>query len=207
MLGTTTAAVDNAFIVIIALCILLFALIIFFAIFFVVRYRRSRNPTPSNIGGNWVLELAWIAAATVVAVGIFFYGLTGFKFLKTLPAGSMAVHVTARQWSWLFTYDNGKKSTDLVVPQGRDIALTMETTDVIHGFFIPAYRIKQDVVPGMRNHAWFRTENLGTFDILCTQYCGTEHSKMLASVYVVAPDVFQKWYNGEEVDIPGLTSE
>jgi cytochrome c oxidase subunit 2 len=206
MLGTTTGAVDNAFIAIIALCILLFALIIFFAIFFVVRYRRSRNPTPSNLHGNWVLELAWITAATVIAVGIFFYGLTGFKFLRALPADSMAVHVTARQWSWLFTYDNGRKSTDLVVPQGRDITLTMETLDVIHGFFIPAYRIKQDIVPGMKNHVWFRAENLGNFDILCTQYCGTEHSKMLATVYVVAPDIFQKWYNGEAVNIPGLTS-
>ena len=119
----------------------------------------------------------------------------------------MAVHVTARQWSWLFTYDNGRKSTDLVVPQGRDIALTMETLDVIHGFFIPAYRTKQDIVPGMKNHLWFKAANLGNFDILCTQYCGREHSKMLATVYVVAPDIFQKWYNGEEVDIPGLTSE
>jgi len=207
MLGTTTAAVDNAFIVIIALAILLFALIIFFTIFFAVRYRRSRNPTPSNIDGNWVLEVAWIAAAVVLALGIFFYGLTGFKFLKKLPADSMAVHVTARQWSWLFTYDNGRKSTDLVVPQGRDVALTMETLDVIHGFFIPAYRTKQDIVPGMKTSTWFRAQDLGSFDIFCTQYCGTEHSKMLATVYVVAPDIFQKWYNGEEVDIPGLTSE
>jgi cytochrome c oxidase subunit II len=207
MFATTTAAVDNAFIVIIALCILLFALIIFFAIFFAVRYRRSRSPVPSNLHGNWVLELIWIAAATVISLGIFFYGVTGFRFLRNVPADSLRVQVTARQWSWLFTYDNGRKSTDLVVPQGRDIALDMMTMDVIHGFFIPAYRVKQDVVPGMTNHLWFRTENLGNFDILCTQYCGTEHSKMLATVYVVAPDIFQKWYNGEEVDIPGLTSE
>ena len=207
MFSTTTAAVDNAFIVIIALCVLLFALIIFFAVFFAVRYRRSRNPVPSTNHGNWVLELVWIAAATVIALGIFFYGVTGFRFLREVPADSMAVHVTARQWSWLFTYDNGRKSTDLVVPQGRDIALTMETLDVIHGFFIPAYRTKQDIVPGMKNHLWFKAANLGNFDILCTQYCGREHSKMLATVYVVAPDIFQKWYNGEEVDIPGLTSE
>jgi cytochrome c oxidase subunit 2 len=207
MFATTTAAVDNAFIVIIALCILLFALIIFFAVFFAVRYRRSRNPVPSNLHGNWVLELVWIIAATAIALGMFFYGLTGFRFLRTAPADSMAVHVTARQWSWLFTYDNGRKSTDLVVPQGRDIALTMETLDVIHGFFIPAYRTKQDIVPGMKNHLWFKAADLGNFDILCTQYCGREHSKMLATVYVVAPDIFQKWYNGEEVDIPGLTSE
>ena len=207
MQGTTTAAVDSAFIVIMALSFLLFALIIFFTIYFAVRYRRSRNPAPSDIEGNWMLELAWIAAAVVLALGIFFYGLTGFKFLKKVPADSLAVHLTAQQWSWLFTYDNGRKSTDLVVPQGRNIALTMETKDVIHGFFIPSFRIKQDIVPGMKTYTWFKAQDLGTYDILCTQYCGQEHSKMLATVYVVAPDVFQKWYNGEEVDIPGLTSD
>ena len=207
MYPTTTAAVDSSFIVIIALSFLLFALIIFFAIYFAVRYRRSRNPEPSNISGNWVLELTWIVLATVVALGIFFYALSGFKFLKQVPSDSLAVHVTARQWSWLFTYDNGRKSTELVVPQGRNIALTMETPDVIHGFFVPAYRIKQDIVPGMKTYAWFKAASLGSFDIFCSQYCGGEHSKMLSMVYVVAPDMFEKWKNGEDVDIPGLDTE
>ena len=207
MYATTTAAVDSSFIVIIALSFLLFALIIFFAIYFAVRYRRSRNPEPSNISGNWVLELTWIVLATVVALGIFFYALSGFKFLKQVPADSLAVHVTARQWSWLFTYDNGRKSTELVVPQGRNVALTMETADVIHGLFIPAYRIKQDIVPGMKTYTWFKAANLGSFDVFCSQYCGGEHSKMLSTVYVVAPDMFEKWKNGEDVDIPGMDTE
>jgi len=206
MYSTTTGAVDETFIAIIALCILLFAAILFFAIFFAIRYRRSRNPAPAVIHGNWVLELAWIAVATVLALGIFVYGLTSFKFLKAVPSDSLPIHVTASQWTWLFTYENGRKSTDLVVPQGKDIALTMESPDVIHGFFIPAYRVKQDIVPGMKNRLWFKAVSQGTADVLCTQYCGREHSKMLATVYVVAPDVFQKWLDGEEVDIPGLTS-
>ncbi len=206
MYTTTTGAVDETFIAIIALCILLFAAILFFAIFFAVRYRRSRNPAPARIHGNWILETVWIAVATVLALGIFVYGLTSFKFLKAIPSGSLPVHVTASQWTWLFTYENGRKSTDLVVPQGKDIALTMESPDVIHGFFIPAYRVKQDIVPGMKNRLWFKAVSEGTADILCTQYCGGEHSKMLATVYVVAPDVFEKWLAGEEVDIPGLTS-
>jgi cytochrome c oxidase subunit II len=207
MYGTTTAAVDSTFIIIIAFGFLLFALIIFFTIYFAVRYRRSRNPAPSNIGGHLGLELAFIAASVVLALGMFFYGLTGFKFLKMVPADSLAVHVTARQWSWLFTYDNGRKSTDLVVPQGRNIALTMETVDVIHGFFAPSFQIKQDIVPGMKTYTWFKAVNPGTYDVLCSQYCGQEHSKMLATIYVVAPDVFKKWYNDEDVDISGLTSE
>jgi cytochrome c oxidase subunit 2 len=205
MYTSTSQAVDSTFIAIIALCILLFAGILFFTIFFLVRYRRSRNPHPVNLGGNWVLELVWIAVSTVLALAIFVYGLSSFTFLKAIPADSMTIHVTARQWSWLFTYDNGRKSTDMVVPQGRDIALVMETKDVIHGFFMPAYRVKQDIVPGMINRLWFKPTALGTADILCSQYCGEEHSKMLATVYVVAPDVYQKWVNGEDVEIPGLT--
>jgi cytochrome c oxidase subunit II len=205
MYTTTTGAVDNTFIAIIALCILLFAAILFFAIYFAIRYRRSRNPQPANLHGNWILETAWIGVATILALAIFAYGLTSFQFLRAIPPDSLPVHVTARQWSWLFTYANGRKSTDLVVPQGRNIALTMETPDVIHGFFIPAYRVKQDIVPGMKNRLWFKAEREGTADILCTQYCGGEHSKMLATVFVVAPDLYEKWYRGEEVEIPGLT--
>jgi cytochrome c oxidase subunit 2 len=207
MFATTTAAVNSAFIIIIAFGFLLFALIIFFTVYFAVRYRRSRNPVPTDIGGNWLLEAAWIVASVALALGMFFYGLTGFRFLKNRPVDSIAVHVTARQWSWLFTYANGRKSADLVVPQGKNIVLTMETLDVIHGLFIPSFRIKQDVVPGMKTYAWFKASDLGSFDILCSQYCGLEHSKMLATVYVVTPEVYQKWYNGEEVDIPGLTSD
>jgi cytochrome c oxidase subunit 2 len=207
MLGTTTEAVDSAFIVIMALSFLLFALIIFFTVYFAVRYRRSRNPVPTDSAGSTKLELVWIGASVLLALALFFYGLTGFKFLRTAPPGSLAVHVTARQWSWLFTYENGRKSADLVVPQGRDISLTLESTDVIHGFFVPAYRIKTDVVPGMKTYAWFKASDLGSFDVLCTQYCGLQHSQMLAVIWVVAPGQYTKWVNGEDVDIPGLTSQ
>ncbi len=206
MFTTTQGAVDETFTAIIALCILLFVGIIFFAVFFAVRYRRSRNPHPANLHGNWILELAWIGVSTVLALAIFVYGLTSFQFLRAVPKDSIPIHVMASQWSWLFTYENGRKSTDMVVPQGKDIELVMETKDVIHGFFIPSYRVKQDIVPGMVNRLWFNPPTQGTADILCTQYCGGEHSKMLATVYVVAPDVYEKWVNGEDVDIPGLTS-
>lgn len=204
---TTTAAVDSTFIYIMVFCFLLFVIIMFLMLYFVVRYRRSRNPNPSDISGNAIVETVWIVASVVLALSMFFYGLTSFKFLRTAPAGSMNVHVTARQWSWLFTYENGKKSTDLVVPQGKNVALDMKSMDVIHGFFIPAYRIKQDVLPTMTTHVWFNAANLGTVDILCSQYCGLQHSKMLSQVFVVPPADFDKWYAGEDVDIPGLTSQ
>jgi cytochrome c oxidase subunit 2 len=202
---TTTAAVDSTFIYIIAFSVLLFAGIIFFTVLLPIRYRRSRNPNPADIGGNWLLELGFITASLIVALTMFFYGLTAFRFLKTAPADAMTVTVTARQWSWVFQYENKKKSSSLVVPQGKNVELVLVATDVIHGFFIPAYRIKQDAVPGMKTRAWFKASSLGSADILCTQYCGLQHSKMLSKVYVVPPDDFQKWYDGEDDDIPGLT--
>lgn len=203
---TTTAAVDSAFIFIMAFCFLLFALIIFFTILFAVRYRRSVHPEAVDNPGSGKLELAWIAAATVLVIAMFFYGLTGFKYLRAPPKDSLQIQVSARQWSWLFTYANGRKSTEMVVPQGKNVELAMTSPDVIHGFFIPAYRIKQDVVPGMKTRAWFNATDLATLDILCTQYCGQEHSKMLSHVWVVPPADYEKWVNGEDVDIPGLTS-
>jgi cytochrome c oxidase subunit 2 len=207
MPATTTAAVDSAFIYIMVFCFLLFAIIMFLMLYFVVRYRRSRNPDPTDISGNVFVEATWIAASLILALSMFFYGLAGFNFLRAAPADSMKVKVTARQWSWLFTYESGKKSTALVVPQGKDVALSMKSDDVIHGFFVPAYRIKQDVLPTMTTRVWFKATTLGTFDILCTQYCGLQHSKMLSQVFVVPPADFEKWYADEDVDIPGLTSQ
>ena len=203
---TTTAAVDNAFIFIMVFCLLLFALIIFFTVLFAVRYRRSAHPEAVDSAGNGKLEALWIAAATVLVMAMFYYGLVGFQYLHAPPKDSLQIQVTARQWSWLFTYDNGRKSTEMVVPQGRNVEVTMTSPDVIHGFFIPAYRIKQDVVPGMKTRVWFNATNLTTADILCTQYCGDEHSHMLSHVWVVPPADYTKWVNGEDVDIPGLTS-
>ena len=200
----TIAAVDVVFHYIIGFCIAFFILIIFFTIFFVVRYRRSKNRTPADIGGNWKLEAGFITASVVIALSMFYYGLTGFHILRTAPADAMNVQVVGEQWDWEFTYDNGKTSGDLVVPLGADVALTMTTPDVIHGFFAPAYRIKQDIVPGMKNRVWFKAETLGATDVLCTQYCGEEHSKMLAKIAVVSPADFAIWYKGGNIQIPGV---
>jgi cytochrome c oxidase subunit 2 len=200
----TKAAVNDPFIIILAICILLFVLIIFFMVFFAVRYRRSRNPKPTNISGNWILETAWIVGATLIVIPMFWFAYVGFQYLRTPPSQGLPVTVIARQWGWVFQYPSGLKSGDLVVPQGENIILTLDSLDVIHGFFAPHYRIKQDAVPGMRNKVWFKATDLGTTDILCSQYCGQEHSKMLAKLAVVPKDVYTKWLNGEDVQIPGL---
>jgi cytochrome c oxidase subunit 2 len=152
------------------------------------------------------MEFGWTAGAFLVVLAMFFAGLTGFTFLRRVPPGSLEVKVIARQWSWLFQYGNGRTSGELVVPQGRPVALSLVSQDVIHGFFVPAFRIKQDVVPGMTTRAWFQADAAGSFDILCSSYCGMQHSKMLSRVVAVPEDVFRKWYAGESVEIPGVTA-
>ena len=107
----------------------------------------------------------------------------------------MTVNVTARQWSWLFDYDNGRQSDVLHVPVGKPVRLIMTSVDVLHCLYIPAYRIKEDCVPGMKTHLWFTANEAGTYDIFCTEYCGVGHSHMRSKVVVMMPDDFEKWMN------------
>lgn len=201
-MSPTTAVVDEALIYIIAFSFLLFFLIIFFMILFVVRYRKERNPVPVDVkGGGW-LEVIWITASLFLVITMFIYGLTGFTFLRNTPSDSIKVKVHSRQWSWLFEYANGKKSPNLVVPEGKNISCDLTSADVIHGFYIPSFRIQMDAVPGMTTHVWFKATTTGSYDILCAQYCGLKHSLMRAKVHVVEPDIFTSWLKGENIEYP-----
>jgi cytochrome c oxidase subunit 2 len=110
----------------------------------------------------------------------------------------MTIQVTARQWSWLFTYDNGKHSDVLRVPLEKPVRLIMTSADVLHCLFIPAYRIKEDCVPGMKTHLWFTADVIGSYDIYCTEYCGVGHSHMRSKVVVMAPGDFERWQAAPE---------
>jgi cytochrome c oxidase subunit 2 len=132
---------------------------------------------------------------------MFYYGLTGFNFLKKAPFGAINIKVIARQWSWLFEYENGVKSAELKVPVGKPVKLSLTSQDVIHGFYTPAFRIKQDVVPGMTNTLWFQPTGVGTFDVFCTQYCGLQHAKMVTKIVVLPVEEFNQWYQKGKEEI------
>jgi cytochrome c oxidase subunit 2 len=167
-------------------------------VYFVIRYRREKHPQPADIEGSTWLEITWTIIPTLIVLTMFYYGLTGFEFLKKVPPGSMPVKVIARQWSWLFQYENGVQDPELRVPVGKPIKLLLTSQDVIHGFYVPAFRIKQDVVPGMTNTLWFQPTEAGTFDVMCSQYCGLEHSHMLTKIVVLPEEEFTKWYQGKK---------
>ena len=161
--------------------------------YFIWRYNHKRNPTPTNIKGNVKAEIIWTLIPSLMVMGLFYYGWTGYQALRTVPSNAMNVKVTAKMFSWTFTYENGKTSNYLAVPVHTPVKLNMESIDVIHSLFIPAFRIKMDTVPGMKTYAWFSTEREGIFDIYCAEYCGIKHSAMLSTVRAMSQEEFDEW--------------
>jgi cytochrome c oxidase subunit 2 len=199
--GLSGEIVDQVFFFILAITIFLFVLITFLMVYFVVRYQKKRNPNPTDIHENIWLEIVWTVVPILLVLTMFYYGLTGFNFLKKAPVDAMKVKVIARQWSWLFEYENGMKSTELKVPVGKPVKLSLTSQDVIHGFYTPAFRIKQDVVPGMTNTLWFQPTGEGTFDVFCTQYCGLQHANMATKIVVLPVEEFNQWYQKGKEEI------
>lgn len=193
---TTTEAVDPVFIFIFGVSLVLLLGITATMIAFVVRYHRSRAPRPtSQVASNLWLEIVWTALPTLLVLAMFYYGWSGYLALRTIPKGAMQVTATAAMWSWSFTYENGKTSPKLYVPAGQPIQVNLVSRDVIHGFYIPAFRVKRDVVPGMQNRLWFMAEKPGSYDLFCSQYCGTGHSQMTTTVEAIPPADFAAWLN------------
>ena len=134
---------------------------------------------------------------------MFVYGWTNFSYMREVPGDAMEIEVTGRQWAWSFRYPNGKQTTELLLALDKPVKLQLRSLDVIHGFFIPAFRIKEDVVPGKKNLTWFVPSQLGSFDIECTVICGVNHANMLAKAVVVPVGDFEKWFFDPDAPLPG----
>jgi len=199
--GLSGRVVDNVFLYILIICVFFLGLITFLMVYFVIRYRREKHPKPADIEGSTWLEITWTVVPTLIVLTMFYYGLTGFEFLKKVPEGAMIIKVMSRQWSWLFQYENGIQDTELRVPVGKPVKLLLTSQDVIHGFYAPAFRIKQDAVPGMTNYLWFQPTEIGTYDVMCSQYCGLEHAHMLSKIVVLPQEEFIKWYQGKGQEV------
>ena len=191
---TTTEAVDPVFLFIFGVCLLLLIGITVAMVWFVIRYHRSRAPEPtSQMEGSLWLEIAWTALPTLLVLAMFYYGWSGYLSLRSVPPGALQATAVGRMWSWSFQYENGKTSDKLYVPVGKPIQVNIESRDVLHGFYIPAFRIKRDAVPGMKNHVWFVATTPGSYDIFCSQYCGTNHSAMISKVEAIPQEKFDAW--------------
>lgn len=191
--------VDRAFwFIFVVSAILLFG-ITAVMIYFVFRYRRSRHPNPADIRDNWKLELAWTLIPTVIALSMFWVGWQSYTGLRNVPSGAVEVETLGQMFSWIFIYENEKETeNELVVPAHSPIKLNIESLDVLHSFFIPAFRVKADAVKNFPTYVWFRTKDPGEYDILCTEYCGLDHSQMTARLRVVPRDEYEQWLEEED---------
>lgn len=196
--SNTAGKVEGAFLFVVGSAVILLVIVTFLMIFFLIKYNRKRHPRSEEVKESLLLEIIWTAIPTVLVLVMFYFGWVDFDYIRNPPKDAMPVNVIARQWSWLFTYENGKQSDLLRVPINRPVRLIMTSQDVIHCLFIPAFKIKEDCVPGMKTHLWFSANELGSYDIYCTEYCGVGHSHMLSKVIVMQGNDFEKWYASAE---------
>lgn len=180
--------------------LIFFILISIFLIYFAIKYRRKQeNEETPYITGNYLLETVWTIIPSILLVVIFVYGFVVYKEMRTPPKDALEINVMGKQWLWQFKYNNGKTTlNELYVPEGRPVKLVMISDDVLHSLFVPAFRVKQDLVGGMYTYLWFTPTKTGTYDLFCTEYCGTGHSAMLGKVIVMNPEEYEKWEKGEK---------
>jgi len=198
--------VDFLFTVILWICIVFFVPIVIAMGYFmwVYRERPGYRGSPEALH-NTAIEITWTVVPTIVVVWVFWEGAMGYLDMARIPKGTVDVNVTAKKWQWAFKYENGgehevipvenssvKELPLLVLPVDRDIKMIMRSDDVLHSFYIPAFRVKRDVVPGRYNYMWFHTTKEGLYDLFCTEYCGDNHSQMNAKVKVVSQEEYKK---------------
>jgi cytochrome c oxidase subunit II len=199
---------DALFIAMLALCGTVAIVIAVTIVWFCVRYRAGaatdRRDPPS---GARRLELAWMVTPLLIFVAVFVLAARAFVEMHQPPADALPVYVVGKQWMWTLQHRNGRREIDeLHVPLGVPVRLVMTSQDVIHSFFVPAFRLKQDVVPGRYTSLWFTATRLGDFHLFCSEYCGTEHPAMLGRVVVMEPAAFARWLESGS-SVPGLAQQ
>ncbi len=177
-----------------AISITLLIALTFTMLYFVYKYNRKRNKVAKQIEGNTRLEVIWTVIPIMLALGMFHFGWVGWKPMNKAPKDAMNITTIARQWSFTFSYDNGKQSADMVVPVNVPIKANLVSLDVNHSLFIPQFRVKADIIPGRKKFMWFIPQALGKYQIYCAEYCGLRHSYMGATLTVLSKADFDKWY-------------
>lgn len=196
--------VDTLYFVLIGMSLFFATLIFVLVAYFAVKYRRSAvvdrtHPESENLK----LELAWTLIPLVLSLGIFVWGASLYIQAARAPEGALEIYVVGKQWMWKLQHSDGRREiNELHIPTGRPVKLTLASEDVIHSFYVPAFRMKMDALPGRYTTAWFQATRPGTYHMFCAEYCGTEHSGMTGRVIVMKPADYQRWLTGAA---PGQT--
>jgi cytochrome c oxidase subunit 2 len=164
-------------------------------IYFAVKYRRGNKVDRSNPPlYNLPIEIIWTGVPLLMAMALYVWSTAGYLVNRRSPAGAMDIYVVGKQWMWKMQHPEGRwENNELHVPVGRPIRLTMTATDVIHSFFVPAFRLHQDVIPGQYTQLWFTPTRVGDYHLFCAQFCGTLHSQMTGTVTVMDPADYEQW--------------
>jgi cytochrome c oxidase subunit 2 len=194
--STFVEGVNNAFIFILGISFFFLIGITLVMIIFLIRYNKKKYPKAIQNEGSTKLEIIWTLIPLALVMGMFYYGYVGWKPMKRIPSEGVEITANARMWSFSFRYDNGRVTDKLYVPKDTAVILNLNAVDVIHSLYIPAFRVKEDMVPGLANNRmWFEATKVGNYSLFCTEYCGLQHSYMLTEVVVMEPEDFWAWYS------------
>ncbi|HWS98074.1 MAG TPA: cytochrome c oxidase subunit II [Candidatus Methylomirabilis sp.] len=192
--SSMASQVDGLYLFLVSVSVF-FTLLIFALVFvFAVKFRKSAHAKAEHIEGSLPLELTWTLIPLGITMIFFAWGALIYFQEARPPRGAMEVYAVGKQWMWKFEHETGQREINaLHVPVGRDVKMIMSSQDVIHSFYVPAFRIKQDVLPGRYTTTWFRPTKVGTYHLFCAEYCGTEHSGMIGEVVVMEATAYQAW--------------
>jgi len=199
--STIAPRVDMLIWALTAMSAFFFFLVVGVITFLAIKYRKGSDANRDLAHpDNDALEITWTIVPTILAVGMFVVSTAIFFQYRQTPEGASEIYVTGKQWMWKLQHPSGKREINaLHVPVGVPIKLTMTSEDVLHSFFIPAFRVKQDVLPGGRyTSLWFEATRTGEYHLFCTEYCGTDHSRMIGTVTVMEPADYQRWLESDD---------
>jgi cytochrome c oxidase subunit II len=196
--STMAGEVDQLYFFLIAISLVFGTLIATLLVVFAVRFRRrSETEVPRPIHGSKALEATWTAIPLGIVLLLFLWASHLYVSMNRVPPGAMEIYVVGKRWMWKVQHPTGQREINaLHVPVGLPVKLTLTSEDVIHSFYVPAFRMKKDAVPGRYNTAWFQATTPGTYHLFCAEYCGTKHSQMIGAVTVMEPAAFQAWLAG-----------
>jgi len=197
--STIAGQTDALYFFLIGVSVFFSLLIAGLVIYFAVKYRRrsETEPAPEPATGGTTLEIVWSVIPLGISMVIFVWGSSVFFKINRPPDDALEVWVVAKQWMWELQHLEGQREiNELHIPLGRAVRLKMTSEDVIHSFYVPAFRVKQDVLPGRYTQLWFHPTKPGRYHLFCAEYCGTKHSGMIGWVYVMAPQDYEVWLSG-----------
>ncbi|HEY1686134.1 MAG TPA: cytochrome c oxidase subunit II [Tepidisphaeraceae bacterium] len=196
--STIAPQVDALYALLVGITVFFSALIFILIAVFAIKFRRrSELDRPADVHAPIALEVAWIAIPLMICMVLFFWGAHLYFVIERPPENAIDIHVIGKQWMWKIQQPNGRREINtLHVPTDIPVRLTLASQDVIHDFFIPAFRVKQDVIPGRYTTLWFQATDVGEYHLFCSQYCGNQHSGMVGTVIVQTPEEYQAWLAG-----------